>query len=56
MIHCVCHRLALIVTDAFKGTQDIVQVVPNECLELLTAVFNYFEKKKEITGVSRTSQ
>jgi hypothetical protein len=40
----VCHRLALIVTDAFKGTQDIVQVVPNECLELLTAVFNYFGK------------
>jgi hypothetical protein len=43
-IHCVCHRLALIVTDAFKGTKDIEQVVPNECLELLTAVFNYFGK------------
>jgi hypothetical protein len=43
-IHCVCHRLALIVTDAFKGTQVIVKVVPDECLELLTSVFNYFGK------------
>ncbi len=31
-------------TNAFKGTQDIEQVVPNKCLELLTAVFNCFGK------------
>ena len=35
-IHCVCHRLALIVTDSFKGTQVIEKVVPDECLELLS--------------------
>ena len=43
-IHCVCHRLALIVTDAFKGTQVIAKVVPDECLELLNSVYNYFGK------------
>ena len=43
-IHCVCHRLALIVTDAFKGTQVIEKVVPDECLELLNSVYNYFGK------------
>jgi hypothetical protein len=40
----VCHRLALIVTDAHKGSESCDQVIPDECLELLTDTFNYFSK------------
>ena len=43
-VHCVCHRLALVVTDAFKGSNSCEQVVPDECLELLTSLFSYFAK------------
>ncbi len=40
----MCHRLALIVTDAHKGSETCDQVIPDECLELLTDTFNYFSK------------
>ena len=41
-VHCVCHRLALIVTDAIKGSKLCDQIIPDECLELLTNIYNYF--------------
>jgi hypothetical protein len=39
-IHCVCHRLALIVTDAFKGTKNYEPVIPEMCLECLTSIYD----------------
>jgi hypothetical protein len=43
-IHCVCHRLALIVTDAFKGTKNYEPVIPEMCLQCLTSIYDYFCK------------
>jgi len=43
-VHCVCHRLALIVTDAIKGSKSCDQIIPDECLELLTNIYTYFSK------------
>jgi hypothetical protein len=44
-IHCVCHRLALIVTDAMKkGTKACEPVIPEACLQCLTAIHEYFAK------------
>ena len=43
-IHCVCHRLALIVTDAVKGTKTFDAVIPEECLECLRTIHEYFSK------------
>jgi hypothetical protein len=43
-IHCVCHRLALIVMDAMKGTKVYEPVIPEACLQCLTEIHEYFEK------------
>jgi hypothetical protein len=43
-IHCVRHRLALIVTDAMKGTKAHEPVIPEACLQCLTTIHEYFAK------------
>ena len=43
-IHCVCHRLALIVTDAVKGTKTYDAVIPEACMNCLTEIHEYFSK------------
>ena len=51
-VHCVCHRLALVLTDAIKGTKNEPKVIPEECSELLNSVYGYFvrspARKKEM--------
>jgi hypothetical protein len=42
--HCVCHRLALILTDAIKGSKACEPVIPDECINLLTSLHGYFCK------------
>jgi hypothetical protein len=32
VVHCVCHRLALILTDAIKGSKACVVVIPDDCI------------------------
>jgi hypothetical protein len=52
-IHCVCHRLALIVTDAVKGTKTYDTVIPEACIDCLKAVHNYFSKSTRRKKKSR---
>jgi hypothetical protein len=44
VVHCVCHRLALILTDAIKGSKACDKVIPDECIRLLTSLYKYFAK------------
>jgi hypothetical protein len=41
-VHCVCHRLALVLTDGIKGTGSCEQVMPDVCITLLNNLYNYF--------------
>ena len=34
VVHCVCHRLALILTDAIKGSKACEVVIPDDCISL----------------------
>ena len=43
-VHCVCHRLALVLTDAIKGTQNLEQCIPDNVIELLNMLYNYFAR------------
>jgi len=52
-IHCVCHRLALVLTDAIKGTKNEPKVIPEtrsvlNCSIVCTAILREAlpEKKK----------
>ncbi len=38
-IHCICHRFALVVSDAMK-----LKVIPAESSVLLTEIHGYFDK------------
>jgi hypothetical protein len=44
VVHCVCHRLALILTDAIKGTKAYDKVIPDEVIDLLSSLYTYFSK------------
>jgi hypothetical protein len=52
VVHCVCHRLALVLTDAIKGTKRIEKVIPEACINLLNGLHDYFARsparKKEM--------
>jgi hypothetical protein len=41
-VHCVCHRLALGLTDGIKGTGSCDQVIPDVCITLLNNLYIYF--------------
>ncbi len=43
-IVCVCHRLALILSDAIKGTKAYDPVIPDAVINLLNWLFAYFAK------------
>ena len=44
VVHCVCHRLALVLTDAIKGTAHADKVIPEEVVDLLNKLYNYFAR------------
>jgi hypothetical protein len=44
VIHCVCHRLALILSDAIKGTKAYNPVIPDAVINLLNWLHTYFAK------------
>ena len=44
VVHCVCHRLALVLTDAIKGTANTEKVIPEEVIDLLNMLYNYFAR------------
>ena len=44
VVHCVCHRLALILTDAVKGSTKCDQVIPEDCINLMTQLYTYFAR------------
>ena len=37
VVHCVCHRLALVLTDGIKGSTKCDAVIPDECVALMNA-------------------
>jgi hypothetical protein len=43
-VHCVCHRLALVLTDAIKGTKNLEPCIPDDVIELLNSLYNYFAR------------
>ena len=44
VVHCVCHRLALVLTDAIKGTKACRKVIPDDVVNLMTMLYNYFAR------------
>ena len=44
VVHCVCHRLALVLTDAIKGTKNYEKVIPEDVVALLNMLYNYFAR------------
>jgi hypothetical protein len=44
IIHCICHRLALILSDAIKGTKAYDAVIPDAVINLLNWLHTYFAK------------
>ena len=44
VIHCVCHRLALILSDAINGTAAYDPVIPEGVVSLLNMLHAYFSK------------
>jgi hypothetical protein len=48
-VHCVCHRRALVLTDAIKGLKGWSKtcdgVIPDVCITLINNLYNYFAKK-----------
>ncbi len=43
-MHCVCHRLALVLTDAIKGTKSCAKVIPDDVINLMTNLYKYFAR------------
>lgn len=43
-VHCVCHRLALVLSDAIKGTKSFDKCIPDNVIELLNSLYNYFAR------------
>jgi hypothetical protein len=43
-VHCVCHRLALVLMDGIKGTGSCKQVIPDVCITFLNNLYNYFAR------------
>ena len=54
VVHCVCHRLALILTDAIKGTKAYDKVIPDEVIDLLSLLYTYFSKSPARKAKLRT--
>ena len=44
VVHCVCHRLALVLTDAIKGSKGCAKVIPDEVISLMTMLYEYFAR------------
>ena len=44
VVHCVCHRLALVLTDAIKGSRSCAKVIPNNVIDLMTMLYEYFSR------------
>jgi hypothetical protein len=44
VVHCVCHRLALVLTDATKGSRSCAKVIPNNAIDLMTMLYEYFAR------------
>jgi hypothetical protein len=44
VVHCVCHRLALVLTDTIKGTKNVEKVILESCINLLNSLYNYFAR------------
>ena len=53
-MHCVCHRLALILTDAIKGSKACDVVIPDQCVALLNGLYSYFAKSPKRKAFIRT--
>ena len=47
VVHCVCHRLALILTDAIKGSKSCAKVIPDDVINLLNMVYSYFARSPQ---------
>ncbi len=43
-VNCVCHRLALVLNDAIKGTKSLDKFIPDDVIELLNSLYNYFAR------------
>ncbi len=39
VVHCVCHRLALVLTDAINGSRSCAKVIPNNVIDLMTMLY-----------------
>ena len=44
VVHCVCHRLGLVLTDAIKGTKNCTKVIPDDVVNLMTNLYKYFAR------------
>ena len=53
VVHCVCHRLALVLTDAIKGTKNYEKVIPEDVIALLNMLYNYFARSPARKQVMR---
>jgi hypothetical protein len=45
VVHCVCHRLALVLTDVIEGTKRVEKVILEACINLLNGLHNYFARR-----------
>jgi hypothetical protein len=54
----VCHRLALVLTDAIKGAANFEKFIPEDVVDLLNMLYNYFARsparKKEMREYIKT--
>jgi hypothetical protein len=41
-VRCVCYRLALVLTDASKGSKSCAKVIPDAVINLMTVLYEYF--------------
>jgi hypothetical protein len=53
IVHCVCHRLALVLTDAIKGTKNCTKVIPEDVMALLNMLYNCFARSPARKQVMR---
>jgi hypothetical protein len=53
VVHCVCHRLALVLTDATKGTKNYEKVIPEDVIALSNMLYNYFARSAARKQVMR---
>ncbi len=42
VVHCVRHRLALVLKDAIKGSRSCAKVIPSNIIDLMTMLYEYF--------------